>query len=197
MISICIKRKAFGATEILRDINLSLVDASTVALLGPSGVGKTTLLRIVSGLDQNFTGTIERPDSMAMVFQSPTLLPWRTVLENVTQVAGTSDDQAQSALSDVGLAGKAELFPGQLSLGQQRRLSLARAFSIKPQFLVMDEPFASLDEARVKDMIALCKALIGDTKVTTLMVTHSESEAAEMADKIVRLDGQPATLVQT
>ncbi len=194
MIGIDIAHKSFGPDEILRDIRFSIDPRESVALLGPSGIGKTTLLRIVAGLDDDFQGRIERPDRLAMVFQEPTLLNWRTVRQNLTLVTGIGDDTAEEALGEVGLSGKGDLYPEQLSLGQRRRLSLARAFAVRPELLIMDEPFASLDPERMRAMIALTKALIEAHEVPTLFVTHSEEEASLLADRVLRLDGRPATL---
>ena len=194
MIHIDVRRKAFGASEILHNIKLSIAEQEVLALLGPSGIGKTTLLRIIAGLDNAYEGKIERPDHIAMVFQQPNLLPWRHALDNLTVLTGVSEEQAYSALEDVGLKGKAGLFPSQLSLGQQRRLSLARAFAANPQFLIMDEPYASLDDMRLQDMLDLTRMLIDKTGVATLFVTHSQREAEYLATRIVHLKGQPATI---
>lgn len=196
MIAVNIHRKAFGDTEILRDIHLDISAGETVALLGPSGVGKTTLLRIVAGLDDKFEGNVRRPDNIAMVFQEPRLLPWRTASDNIMLVTGVHFADALNALEAVGLGEKENHFPGQLSLGQQRRLALARAFSTQPKLLIMDEPFASLDNDRVQEMVELTRRLIDANQTTTLFVTHSESEARELADRIVRIDGKPARLQQ-
>ncbi len=197
MISVDIEGKAFGATRILAPLKFSVQAGETVALLGPSGVGKTSLLRIIAGLDEAYTGRVERPDALAMVFQEPTLLNWRSALENITLVTNVAPQVAASAMADVGLAGKETLFPAQLSLGQRRRLALARAFSIKPDLLIMDEPFASLDQERVTEMLALSRDLIAANGCTTLFVTHSQAEADMLADRLLRLDGQPATLSET
>lgn len=195
MIDIDIRGKSFGDTPVLSTIRIRLSKGETVALLGPSGVGKTTLLRIVAGLDADYQGAVERPGAMAMVFQEPTLLPWRTALQNIVLVADVSGDAARAALDTVGIGDKANLFPGQLSLGQRRRLALARAFALQPRFLIMDEPFASLDQKRIDDMVDLTRSLIAATDVTTLMVTHSEQEASRLADRVLRIDGAPACLI--
>ena len=197
MINIQIDHKAFGDSEVLRDIHFQIPKGQTVALLGPSGIGKTTLLRIVAGLDDDFDGTVSRPDELAMVFQEPNLLPWRSCLQNITLTTGASDQKALDAMAEVGLSGKSGDFPGQLSLGQRRRLALARAFSANPKLLIMDEPFASLDEKRISEMVDLTQRLIAATGVTTLLVTHSEFEATQLADKVLRIDGHPAGLVGT
>ena len=163
-LAVQIRRKAYGAHEVLRDLGFSVEPGETLAVLGPSGVGKSTLLRIVAGLDRAFEGEVRRPERIAMVFQEPTLLPWRSVLKNLTLVTGADDAAAEQALASVGLAGKGGLFPRQLSLGQQRRLALARAFVTRPELLLLDEPFTSLDAPLVEEMLALTERLIAETR---------------------------------
>lgn len=196
MIRIEVARKAFGATEVLRDVRLELGAGERVAVLGPSGVGKSTLLRIVAGIDTAFEGRVERPDEIAVVFQEPTLLRWRSVLQNLTLTnPGISADAAREMLARVGLAGKAGDFPGQLSLGQQRRVALARAFVGRPRLLILDEPFVSLDRALADEMIALTEQLLDEERPAVLLVTHIEAEAARLGERVVRLAGSPARLV--
>ncbi|EFO33680.1 aliphatic sulfonates import ATP-binding protein SsuB [Roseibium sp. TrichSKD4] len=194
MISVDLKSKSFGSVQILGEIKLSVSAGECVALLGPSGIGKTTLLRIMSGLDSDFAGHLTKPNRIAMVFQEPTLLNWRTVLQNLTLVTGISTDKARNALSEVGLAGKEALYPLQLSLGQRRRLSLARAFVTDPDFLIMDEPFVSLDAERIEEMMELTQKLLNKRKIASLFVTHSQEEASMLATRIQHLRGSPATL---
>lgn len=196
MIRVDVRRKAFGATEVLRDVRFDLAPGERLAVLGPSGVGKSTLLRIVAGVDDAFEGRVERPGHVAMVFQEPTLLRWRSVLQNLTLThAGLARDAAGAMLGRVGLGGKADLFPGQLSLGQQRRVALARAFVGRPDLLVLDEPFVSLDPALAEEMIALTESLIAEARPAVLLVTHLRAEAERLGQRIRRLEGDPATLV--
>ncbi|EEW25340.1 ABC transporter ATP-binding protein [Rhodobacter ferrooxidans] len=195
MIRVEVARKTFGSTEVLRDIGFSLGRSECIAILGASGIGKSTLLRLITGIDRDFEGKITTPPRMGMVFQEPTLLPWRSVLQNLTLLhPGLCDAAALAALDRVGLADKARAFPRQLSLGQQRRLALARAFAGKPELLVLDEPFVSLDADTAEDMLALTEALIAETRPATILVTHSEAEAKRLAGRILRLVGRPATL---
>lgn len=196
MIEINIKGKSYGSEQVLGNINLSIAPKSSIALLGPSGVGKSTFLRILSGLDNDFEGNIKNSSKTALVFQEPTLLPWRTTLQNITLISGASDETAIEVLHELGLASKLDHFPNQLSIGQQRRLSLARAFAAKPKLLIMDEPFTSLDQSLVNEMLQLTKNLLNKREITLLFVTHSMREAEFLSDDIYQLAGTPATLTK-
>ena len=192
MITVDVRAKRFGDACILRDLSFELEQGETLAITGPSGVGKTTLLRIVAGLDPEFEGQVQRPERLAMVFQEPTLLPWRTARENIRLAAHVDADAVDRALAEVGLAGKENHFPAQLSLGQQRRLALARAFAARPELLLMDEPFVSLDAPIVEDMLQLTERLLAAHRVATIFVTHSPMEAARLATRTLQLDGPQA-----
>ena len=192
MIHIHIRQKRFANDTVLGPISFDIATGETVALTGPSGIGKTTLLRLVAGIDSDFEGQIARPDRLAIVFQEPTLLPWRSALDNLTLIhCELSRTDAESALSDVGLEGKGDLFPGQLSLGQQRRLALARAFAGRPEFLIMDEPFVSLDAETAEIMLTLTEELFAQHRPSTLFVTHSKPEALRLSDRILSLISGP------
>lgn len=194
MISVAIERKSIGQTPVLGRVAFDVAMGETLAVVGPSGVGKTTLLRILAGLDSGFEGSVEVPERRAMVFQEPVLLPWRSALENLTLATGSGKDTARAALGNVGLRDLADRYPRQLSLGQQRRLSLARAFSATPDMLLMDEPFVSLDASLVAEMLDLTERLLADRAIATVFVTHSMPEAERLATRIVRLTGNPAAL---
>ncbi|WP_119259189.1 ABC transporter ATP-binding protein [Shinella zoogloeoides] len=185
-----------GPGCVLGPIALSLLPGETVALTGPSGVGKTSLLRIAAGLDGTFRGHREATERLAVVFQEPTLLPWRTALQNLIIIARITEDQAQVWLEKVGLAGFGDRFPGALSLGQQRRLSLARAFAGAPDLLLMDEPFVSLDPVLATDMMRVFEDLRAARPCATLIVTHVQAEAERLAGRILRLEGRPARLIE-
>lgn len=189
-LQVAIRAKRFGPTEVLRDLVFQVARGEVLAVLGPSGVGKSTLLRIIAGLDTGFEGQVRREGRLAMVFQEPTLMPWRSALDNLRLTTGVTAQQAEAALSRVGLAGKGALFPGQLSLGQQRRLSLARAYAAKPDILLLDEPFVSLDQALVGDMLALTESVIAEQRPATVFVTHAQDEADRLATRQMVLAAQ-------
>ena len=182
-----VKEKRFGPCVILQDLAFRVEPGEVLAVLGPSGAGKSTLLRIVAGLDGAYSGFVHRPADLAMVFQEPTLLPWRTALQNLTLTTKVSPPQAEDALERVGLAGKGGFYPGQLSLGQQRRLALARAYARQPAVLLLDEPFVSLDGDLVEAMLSLTEALIAELRPATLFVTHSLAEAQRLATRTLSL----------
>ena len=194
VLSVAIDGLRYDGTAVLDALAFDMAPGETVALVGPSGIGKTTLLRCIAGLERGYRGHIAAPDATALIFQEPTLLPWRTCLQNLTIPTGIDRDGALALLESVGLLGRGEAFPLQLSLGQQRRLALARAFAARPRLLLMDEPFVSLDPALVEDMMALFTTLKHETGVATLLVTHVRAEAERLSSRIIALDGPPARI---
>ena len=185
-----------GGSVILGPMEVALSAGETLALTGPSGVGKTTLLRVLAGLERDFTGSRPAPDRIGMVFQEPVLLPWRTAAQNLVIACGLVRAEVETALDEVGLSGMGDLYPGQLSLGQQRRLALARGFASGAKILLMDEPFVSLDPATVEGVISVYERLRARHGVSTVLVTHSSSEVARLADRVLRLEETPARLVE-
>jgi ABC-type nitrate/sulfonate/bicarbonate transport system ATPase subunit len=183
--------------DVLSDLNFTLGAGEVGVFVGPSGCGKSTMLRILAGLDHDYRGRVTRPDDarIGMVFQEPRLLPWRSVEENVRLAAPHADEATLSALFDVlELTAHRSHFPGELSLGLARRVALARAFAVEPDFLILDEPLASLDDAlaaRLRDQIA---ALVDRRSVMTLLVTHSVDDAVRLGDRLFLLSPRPARI---
>jgi NitT/TauT family transport system ATP-binding protein len=156
------------------------------------------MLKILAGLDHEYQGRVTRPAGarIGMVFQEPRLLPWRSVEANVRLAAPLADEAKLSALFAVlELNAHRSHFPGELSLGLARRVALARAFAVDPDFLILDEPLASLDDAlaaRLRDQIAV---LVDSRPVMTLLVTHNVDDAVRLGDRLFLLSPRPARIL--
>ena len=175
---------AFGEKQIFSDLNLSFSSPGQYAILGPSGRGKTTLLRLIAGLERPQGGEVLLPKGarIAFCFQEDRLLPFKTVRENVALVCG-SERLAQAWLERVGLGGEGDSFPASLSGGMKRRAALARALAFDAEILLMDEPFRALDEATHAQMRALVCEAAKDKLL--ILVTHDEADADGMT--VVRI----------
>ena len=202
-------RRYGNGLTVFEDFSVEIADLQFVAIIGPSGCGKSTLLRIVNGLDEPDGGRIEidgKPvvgpgAGRAMVFQGFDLFPWRTALENVAfglEMQGTGKrerlDTARRYIDMVGLSGFAGSYPHQLSGGMQQRVGIARALAVRPDILLMDEPFGALD-LQTRDLLQdeLLRIWQTDRK-TVLFVTHSIEEAIYLADRIIVLSPRPARI---
>ncbi|MBV8763983.1 MAG: ATP-binding cassette domain-containing protein [Hyphomicrobiales bacterium] len=201
-IEVSIRKKAVRSAagerkEILADIDFALAPGEVTALVGPSGSGKTTLLKIVAGLDRDFEGAVSVPTRrLGFVFQEPRLLPWRSVEENVRIAAPDASDAELDAIFEaLGLAHHRRHYPGELSLGLARRAAVARAFAVRPDLLLLDEPFVSLDETLARQLQEELIALVERSCVTSLLVTHDILEAARLVERVIVLDGRPARMV--
>lgn len=202
ILSIDEKRYAGSTIPTLSGFRAEIAPSSVTAILGPSGIGKSTLLRIIAGIDRDFSGhvTIDgQPAAQAappgFLFQDPRLLPWLTTLDNVrTAGTGVSTEKAMAALGRTGLAGHANLYPHQLSGGMQRRAALARALALNASLLLLDEPFVSLDRVLVEEMYALIASVAASEQPTMVLVTHMAEDAARLADRVLVLSGTPAQI---
>jgi NitT/TauT family transport system ATP-binding protein len=194
---------------VFQDLSVDVANLEFVAIIGPSGCGKSTFLRILNGLDQADSGTIEIDGrrvsgpgaGRAMVFQGFDLFPWRTTLENVAfglEMQGRSKrerlDIARHYIELVGLTGFAQSYPHQLSGGMQQRVGIARALAVRPEILLMDEPFGALD-LQTRDLLQdeLLRIWQSNPK-TVVFVTHSIEEAIYLADRIIVFSPRPARI---
>jgi sulfonate transport system ATP-binding protein len=201
-VEVSINQKIFRAASgqkrvILRNVAFGLRQAEICALLGPSGCGKTTLLRLISGLDPDFEGRINMslPNKIGMVFQEPRLLPWRTVAQNLGLVCAAAENDISEVAAALRLTEHLNHFPGELSLGLARRVAIARAFAVKPDLLLLDEPFVSLDRALAAKLREELLALVLKRNATTLHVTHDVDEAISIADRIIVLSAAPGRVI--
>ena len=202
-----IEKKFRGDIVALRNLNLSIKEGDFLSLLGPSGCGKSTALRLIAGLLSPTSGTIDwqggkGDDDLGVVFQEPTLMPWARVKDNVWlpfRLRGKSfksvNGEIMQALKLVGLEDFQNAFPRELSGGMRMRVSIARALVTRPRLLLMDEPFAALDEITRhrlnKDLLALRQAI----GCTVIFVTHSVFESVFLSDRIVVMAARPGRII--
>ena len=205
-------RKQFGGgTLAVADMSVTIDAGDFVALLGPSGCGKSTALRMIAGLLPVTAGTItiEPPgegeggseQDLGFVFQEPTLMPWASVLDNVflpLRLAGlaraAAEPRLRAALAEVGLSGFAEAYPRELSGGMKMRVSIARALVTRPRILLMDEPFAALDEMTRMKLNNDVLRLRAEHGLTVIFVTHSVYESVYLANRVLVMAARPGRL---
>lgn len=208
-----VTRRFGDDVHVLDGIDLSVPAGQFLAILGPSGCGKSTLLRLVAALDGADSGSLTlsgreihkrrhpAADAIAFVFQQAQLLPWRTLVRNVElplELSGTSAaerrDRAMALIEQVGLADAATRYPAELSGGMKMRASLARALITEPDLLLLDEPFAALDEITRQRLDAQLYELWRQRRFTVLFVTHSIREAVFLAERVIMLTRRPASI---
>ncbi|WP_405087689.1 sulfate/molybdate ABC transporter ATP-binding protein [Microbispora sp. NBC_01389] len=201
--------KSFGATPVLRDVSVDVESGSLTALLGPSGGGKSTLLRVIAGLERPDTGTVRisgvdatrlspQRRNVGFVFQHYAAFKHLSVFRNVAfglEIRKRPKDEIRRRVMEllelVHLEKLADRYPSQLSGGQRQRMALARALAVEPEVLLLDEPFGALDAQVRKELRAWLRRLHDEVHVTTVFVTHDQEEAIEVADTIVVLaDGE-------
>ncbi|MBB3017481.1 sulfonate transport system ATP-binding protein [Microvirga lupini] len=194
-------------TRALSDINLIVQEGEIVALIGGSGCGKTTLLRLIAGLDRESAGQIRLDGevlsgphpAIGIVFQEPRLLPWLSVSDNIAfglDGLSTAERQARvsHALEKIGLVEHADRWPRDLSGGQQQRVSIARAFVTNPKVLLLDEPFSALDAFTRASLHEHLLSLWEETRPTVVLVTHDVQEAVTLADRAVVMQPKPGRI---
>src|ERR1044071_750987 len=196
-----------NGVEALGDVSLEVLEGEFLSVLGPSGCGKSTLLRLIAGLAEPTTGTIDWSDEnwadekgrdLGFVFQEPTLMPWATALANVAlplklrgMAKSEREARAAEALDNVGLKGFERVWPRELSGGMKMRVSLARALVVQPRLLLMDEPFAALDEITRHRLNDDLLELWQRSGVTIVFVTHSVFESVFLSQRIVVMSARP------
>jgi nitrate ABC transporter ATP-binding subunit len=211
-VSIAHVSKAYGSTVVLEDVNLEVKEGEFVCVIGHSGCGKTTLLNMVSGFNEPTSGEVlvhgkpvEGPGPERMVvFQNYCLLPWKTVYENVSLAVNAVYPQKSKAekdaivkanLSLVGLDEAMHKKPGQISGGMKQRVSIARALSIRPEVLILDEPFGALDAITKEELQEELLSIWEEHRITVMMITHDIDEALFLADRIVMMTNGPRAKV--
>ncbi len=194
-------KKAYGELKVLDSISFSVKSEEFVCIIGESGCGKTTLLKIIAGIEKADSGYIifstDNP-KIGFVFQDARLLPWKTVLGNlefVLEAAKMDKSKAREIIDFVGLSGFENYYPKQLSGGMLQRLSIGRALAINPDILLMDEPFVNLDALTKQKMHNELLRIVSNK--TVIFVTHDIEEAVYLADKVIVLSPRPAKIVDT
>jgi len=196
---------SFGYDTILDDINFEINEGEVVSIVGPSGGGKTTLLRLCAGLLDRQEGHIENSfDTQSIAFQDPRLLPWKNVIDNISfglKAMGVSSAKREAQAKDIALKFDLEekdfdKFPKELSGGMSQRVSFARALVTKPRLLFLDEPFSALDIGLKKELQDHVMELIAKKEITIFFITHDIMEAIRLSDKILLLAPDPGRIVK-
>lgn len=200
-----------GSVVALENVSLKIWPGEFVSIIGPSGCGKTTMVRIVGDLDTASGGVVQvnqktplasrKARDVGFVFQSPTLLEWRTVTQNVAlagEIFGDEIvlDRVQELIEMVGLTGFEQAYPRELSGGMQSRVAIARALTFRPSILLMDEPFGALDEITRERMQLELLQIWRETKATVMFITHSISEALLLSDRVVVMSARPGRIIE-
>lgn len=196
---------SFGYDTILENLNFEVNEGEVVSIVGPSGGGKTTLLRLCAGLLDRQEGKIENSfETQAITFQDPRLLPWKNVIDNISfglKAMGISAKEREARAKEIALKFDLEendfdKFPKELSGGMSQRVSFARALVTKPKLLFLDEPFSALDIGLKRELQDHVMELIADKEITIFFITHDIMEAIRLSDKILLLAPDPGRIVK-
>ncbi len=200
--------KRYGEQSVLRDLRLRVGQGEVIGLIGASGCGKSTLLSIISGLDNDYAGSVRMDgivrqgtgSEIGFIFQEPRLFPWLTVAQNVAFAHGTAASEASEAgvedcLAEVGMAGYGDALPKQLSGGQAQRVAIARGLFTRPRVLLLDEPFSAVDAFTRMKLQELLLRVARQHALTILIVTHDIDEALYLSDRILLLANKGGSIL--
>lgn len=198
VLEIDIKKAWYNKEDVvLKDFYMKVNKGETVAIVGPSGIGKTTVLSIIAGLHKDFEGSIKIPDSgrIALVTQRHSVLPWKTVLQNIMLLKKYEDkkasvDKAKELAASLGLESLIKRYPLRISGGQYQRVALGQAFFYEPDILLMDEPFSALDTKTKIEIMDLYLKMIKEKNIISVFVTHNMEEANYLDAGIIDMDGR-------
>lgn len=193
-------------TIALKDLNINIDSGDICTVIGSSGCGKSTLLNVLAGIQREYDGSVlingnivnPKTQNIGMVFQNYGLLPWKNVYDNATlglKIKGArSDEYGSYIINELGLSELLKRYPRELSGGQKQRVALARAFILKPDLLLMDEPFSALDAITREEMQELFLNIWKEHMVTTVFITHSAEEALYLGKKVIVLSSSPGSI---
>jgi NitT/TauT family transport system ATP-binding protein len=178
--------KSFGKLKVLDDLNFEIKKGERILIFGPTGIGKTTILKMIAGILKADGGSVEVKGTVGYVFQEPRLLPWKTAVENINLVL-SDRKKAMEWLEKVGLKGFENHYPNSLSGGMKQKVALARALAIEPQILLLDEPLSGLDFKARDEILSLLDKILSANRSTVVYVTHNMKEVSNFTDKVLVL----------
>ncbi|MEA1995642.1 MAG: ABC transporter ATP-binding protein [Campylobacterota bacterium] len=178
--------KSFGKLKVLDDLNFEIKKGERILIFGPTGIGKTTILKMIAGILKADGGSVEVEGTVGYVFQEPRLLPWKTAVENINLVL-SDRKKAMEWLGKVGLKGFENHYPNSLSGGMKQKVALARALAIEPQILLLDEPLSGLDFKTRDEILSLLDKILSANRSTVVYVTHNMKEVSNFTDKVLVL----------
>jgi len=178
--------KSFGKLKVLDDLNFEIKKGERVLIFGPTGIGKTTILKMIAGILKPDRGSVEVKGTVGYVFQEPRLLPWKTAVENISLVL-SDRKKAMEWLEKVGLKGFENHYPNSLSGGMKQKVALARALAVEPEILLLDEPLSGLDFKARDEILSLLDKILSAHRSTVVYVTHDMKEVSNFTNKVLVL----------